>query len=164
MDANTPKLTLYKVPVYEVRLRQARRPLELAEPILEHSDQSARTLHALLGLTDREHFAALFINGLNRITGAHVVAIGSQHGVSGLEARTVFRAAIVACASAVVLGHNHPSGDPNPSPEDIATTGKLMAAGRVLGIPVVDHVIVTRESRRWHSMLAHGTLPDLPEA
>jgi DNA repair protein RadC len=108
MDANNQKPSLYKVKVYEVRLRQARRPLELAEPTLEHSDQSARPLHALLGNNDREHFAALFINGLNRITGAHVVAIGSQHGVAGLEARTVFRAAIVSCASAVVIGHYAP--------------------------------------------------------
>jgi DNA repair protein RadC len=163
MDTNNPKPTLYKVPVYECRLRQSRRPLQLAEPTLEHSDQSARTLHALLGLTDREHFAALFINGLNRITGAHIVAIGSQHGIAGLEARTVFRAAIVACASAVVLGHNHPSGSPSPSSEDIATTAKLMQAGRVLGLPVIDHVIVTRESRLYHSMLVNGTLPTLPD-
>jgi DNA repair protein RadC len=46
-----------------------------------------------------------------------------------------------------------------PSPEEIATTAKLMAAGKVLGIAVVDHLIVTRDSRRWHSMASRGTLP-----
>jgi hypothetical protein len=56
-------------------------------------------------------------------------------------------------------GHNHPSGDPSPSPEDVATTAGLMTAGKVLGIPVVDHVIVTREPGRWHSMATRGTLP-----
>jgi DNA repair protein RadC len=117
-----------------------------------------------VGLTDREHFAALFLNGNHHVTGAHIVAIGSQHGITAIDARTTFRAAIAACASAIVLGHNHPSGDPRPSPEDLATTAKLMQAGEVLGIAVVDHVIVTRETGHWYSMATHGTLPRLPRA
>jgi DNA repair protein RadC len=153
------KPTLQKIPVYEVRLVQSRRPLRLAEATVSDGELAGRTLHAMLGLTDREHFAALFLNGLHQITGAHVVAVGGQHGIGTIEPRTVFRAAIVACSSALVLGHNHPSGDPTPSQEDIATTAKLMAAGKLLGIPVVDHVIVTRDSRRWHSMLSRGTMP-----
>jgi DNA repair protein RadC len=153
------KPPLQKIPVYEVRLVQSRRPLRLAESTVPDASYAGRTMQAMLGLTDREHFAAVFLNGLHQITGAHVVAVGGQHGIGTIEARTVFRAAIAACASALVLGHNHPSGDPTPSPEDIATTAKLMAAGKVLGIPVVDHIIVTRDSRRWHSMASHGTLP-----
>jgi len=158
----TTKLPLKKIPVYEVRLVQARRALKLAESTLPDAEYAGRTMHAMLGLTDREHFAVLFVNGANHVTGAHVVAIGGQHGIGSIEVRTVFRAAIAACASGIILGHNHPSGDPTPSPEDIATTSKLMAAGKLLGIPVVDHIIVTRDSRRWHSMLSRGTLP--PEA
>jgi DNA repair protein RadC len=163
MNPNNAKAPLHKIPVYEVRLVQSRRPLRLAEQIVSQSDAAAKTMHCMLGLTDREHFAALFVNGNHHVTGAHVIAVGGQHGIGTIEARTVFRAAIAACASAVVLGHNHPSGDPAPSPEDIATTAKLMLAGRILGIPVVDHVIVTRDSRRWHSMYAQGTLPRLPD-
>lgn len=56
--------------------------------------------------------------------------------------REVFRAAIADCASAIILAHNHPSGDPSPSPQDIATTSRLVEVGRLIGIPVVDHVIV----------------------
>jgi DNA repair protein RadC len=164
MSTNSPKTPLQKVPVYELRLVQSRRPLRLAESTVPESDSAARTMHAMLGLTDREHFGALFLDGHHRITGAHVIAIGGQHNIGTIEARTVFRAAIVACGSAKVLGHNHPSGDPSPSPEDIATTAKLIAASRIIGIPIVDHVIVTRDSRRWHSMYARGTLPQLPEA
>jgi DNA repair protein RadC len=156
---NNRKPTLQKIPIYEVRLVQSRRPLRLAEATVSDGELAARTMHAMIGLTDREHFAALFLNGAHRVTGAHVVAIGGQHGITNIEARTVFRAAITACASGVVLGHSHPSGNPMPSPEDIATTAKLMTAGRILGVPVVDHIIVTRDSRRWHSMLSHGTLP-----
>jgi DNA repair protein RadC len=94
--------------VYEIRLVQARRALQVAEPIVSDAQLAARTMYQLLGLTDREHVAALFLNGRHHITGAHVVAIGGQHGVGTLEPRTVFRAAIQACASAVILGHYVP--------------------------------------------------------
>ena len=158
---DTPrKPTLHTIPLYEVRLVKARRPLRLAEPTISDAELAARTMHAMLGLTDREHFAALFVNALHQVTGAHVVAIGGQHEITTLEPRTVFRAAIAACASGIILGHNHPSGDPTPSPEDITTTAALMAAGKLLGIPVVDHIIVTRHQHRWHSMVTRGTLPE----
>jgi len=71
--------------------------------------------------------------------------------------------ALAACSSAVVLGHNHPSGDPAPSPEDILTTKHIMLAGKILCIPVVDHVIVTRNADRYHSMFERGTLPAVRE-
>jgi DNA repair protein RadC len=102
---NKPQLT--KVPVYNVRLVQAR-ALRLAEPVIAHAFTAARTMHAMLGLTDREHFAALFVNGTHQVTGAHVVAIGGQQGIGTIEPRTVFRAAIVACACGIVLGHYVP--------------------------------------------------------
>jgi DNA repair protein RadC len=159
MNPNISQAPLQKVTVYEVRLIESPRPLYLAETSVLETGAAARTMHAMLGLTDREHFAALFLSGTHRITGAHVIAIGSQHRIADIDARTTFRAAIAACASAIVLGHNHPSGNADPSADDIATTANLMRAGRILGIPVVDHVIVTRDSRCWYSMHAHGTLP-----
>ena len=159
METPSSKPQLTKIPVYEIRLVQARRPLRLAEATLPDAEYAGRTMHALLGLTDREHFAALFVNGMHQVNGAHVIAIGGQHGIGAIEPRTVFRAAIAACASAVILGHSHPSGDPTPSPEDLATTAKLMAAGKLLGIPVLDHIIVTRDSRISLSMASRGTLP-----
>lgn len=105
MEPTTRKLSLQKVPVYEVRLVQARRPLRLAEATVPDAGYAGRTMHALLGLTDREHFAALFLDGHHHVTGAHVIAVGGQHGIGAIEARTVFRAAITACASAIVVGH-----------------------------------------------------------
>jgi DNA repair protein RadC len=108
MESSKAKAPLQKVPVYEVRLVQARRPLRVAEATVPDADFAARTLHAMLGLTDREHFAALFVNGTYRVTGAHVVAVGGQHGIGTIEARTVFRAAIAACAAALILGHYVP--------------------------------------------------------
>jgi DNA repair protein RadC len=159
METTSRKPTLQKIPVYEVHLVPARRALRVAESTVSNEELAARTLHTMLGLTDREHFAALFLNCQHRITGAHVIAIGGQQGIGTIEARTVFRAAISACAAAILVSHNHPSGDPTPSSEDIACTAKLMAAGCILGIAVLDHIIVTRDPRRWYSMHSRGTLP-----
>ena len=160
---NTTKTSLQKIPVYEVRLVQSRRPLRLAETILTDSRTSARALQALIALTDREHFAALFVNGNHHVTGAHIAAIGGQHTIASVDLRAIFRAALAACASGIVLGHNHPGGDPTPSPEDIATTGHLMRAAKILCVPILDHVIVTRDARRYHSMFERGTLPSIAE-
>src|ERR1019366_344048 len=81
MDTPTSKPTLQKIPVYEIRLVQARRPLRLAEATLPDAEYAGHTMHALLGLTDREHMAAVFLNGHHQISGAHVIAIGGQHGI-----------------------------------------------------------------------------------
>ena len=153
------KTPIYKVPVYEVRLVRSRRPLRLAETSLGDARTCVRALHELIALTDREHFAALFVNGLLHVTGAHIVAIGAQHAIASIDVRAIFRAALAACASAVVLGHNHPSGDPTPSTDDLVTTGHIMRAGKVLCVPVLDHIIVTRDPSRFHSMFERGTLP-----
>jgi DNA repair protein RadC len=160
---NTTKTSLQKIPVYEVRLVQSRRPLRLAETTLADSSTSARALHALIALTDREHFAALFVNGNHQITGAHIIAIGGQHTIASIDVRALFRAALAACGSALVLGHNHGSGDPTPSPEDLTTTANIMRAAKIRCVPVLDHVIVTRHERRYHSMFERGTLPRIDE-
>ena len=119
METPRRKPTLQKVPVYEVRLVPGPPlPTPRRTDRLSDAQLAAKTLHAMLGLTDREHFAALFLNGTHKITGAHVIAIGGQHGIGTIEARTVFRAAVSACASGLVLGHNHPSGHPVPSAEE----------------------------------------------
>jgi DNA repair protein RadC len=70
--------------------------------------------------------------------------------------REVFRPAIAEAGAAVVLVHNHPSGDPTPSPEDLAVTARLVEAGRLVGIPVLDHLIVG--SDRWVSFATQGLL------
>lgn len=159
METPPSKSPLQKIPLYEVRLVQSRRCLRLAETTLTDAYNASRALHSLIGPTDREHFAVLFVDGQTRVTGAHIVAIGGQHGIN-IEARTVFRAAITACASALILGHNHPSGDPTPSREDLTMTAKLLSASSILGLPILDHIIVTADRTRWHSMLSSGTLPE----
>ena len=93
---------------------------------------------------DREHFRAILLNTKNRILGIRTIAIGSLNA-SVVHAREVFKAAVAESAQAVVLVHNHPSGVPDPSEEDIVVTERLSEAGRILGIEVLDHIILGRQ-------------------
>jgi DNA repair protein RadC len=81
------------------------------------------------------------LDGKNRIACVDCVSVGSLNQ-SIVHPREVFKTALISNAAALVLIHNHPSGDPSPSSEDIAITRRLKEAGDLLGIKVVDHVIV----------------------
>lgn len=94
-----------------------------------------------MGGLDREHFRAVLLDTKNRILGVRTISIGSLNS-SVVHAREVFKAAVHESAQAIVLIHNHPSGLPEPSSEDLAVTHRLAEAGRILGIEVLDHVIV----------------------
>jgi DNA repair protein RadC len=90
---------------------------------------------------DREHFRAVLLNTKNRILGVRTISIGSLNA-SIVHAREVFKAAVAESAQAIVLVHNHPSGLPEPSTEDIVVTERLAEAGRILGIEVLDHIVL----------------------
>jgi len=91
-----------------------------------------------------ESFAVVYLDGRNRTLGWEVVGRG---GVSScpVEVGSVFRGALVAGAVGIVIAHNHPSGDPTPSAEDIALTERIVRAGDLLSVRVLDHVIVASE-------------------
>lgn len=91
----------------------------------------------------QECFAVAYLNAKNRLLDKRVITLGIVD-TSLVHAREVFRPAIVAQASAVVLCHNHPSGDVTPSAEDVRITRQLIQAGRVIGISVLDHVVIGR--------------------
>ncbi len=117
--------------------------LERATPRLHVSgpeDIAELLLEDMRGL-DREHFRAVLLNTKNRILGIRTISIGSLNA-SVVHAREVFKAAVTESAQAIVLVHNHPSGQPEPSPEDVAVTERLASAGRILGIEILDHVIL----------------------
>lgn len=90
---------------------------------------------------DREHFVAVLLDTKNRVLAGELISIGSLDA-SLVHPRELFKAAIRYSASAVILVHNHPSGDPTPSDADVSCTRRLAEAGRVLGIDVLDHVII----------------------
>lgn len=89
----------------------------------------------------REHFLVLLLNARHEVMGQETVSVGSLNA-SIVHPREVFRPAVLASAAATVLVHNHPSGDPEPSEEDLSITKRLVEAGELLGIGVLDHVIV----------------------
>jgi DNA repair protein RadC len=89
----------------------------------------------------REHFVVLLLNARHEIQCRETVSIGSLNA-SIVHPREVFLPAIVHSAASVVLVHNHPSGDPEPSEEDLAITRRLVEVGELVGISVLDHVIV----------------------
>lgn len=91
----------------------------------------------------REVFVAVLLNARNEMIREITVAVGCLTG-SLVHPREVFQPAVRDSAAAVILVHNHPSGDPTPSPEDAQLTERLVEAGRILGIRVLDHVVVAR--------------------
>jgi DNA repair protein RadC len=106
----------------------------------------------------QEEFHLLLLNTQNAILRELVITRGTLD-TSVIHAREVFRPAIAESASTVVLVHNHPSGDPTPSPEDIAITAELAAAGAMIGIPVLDHIVIG--DSRYVSFVERGLLNPL---
>jgi len=114
---------------------------------------AAEVLRAHIGDSDREVFAALLLDTRNRVVGIHTISIGSVNA-SIVHPREVFKAAFLANAAAVLVGHNHPSGEETPSQEDVAITHRLRQAGEILGVPVLDHLVLGAAT--FHSMKERG--------
>ena len=89
----------------------------------------------------REHFLVLLLNARHEVMAKETVSVGSLNA-SIVHPREVFRPALLQAAASIVLVHNHPSGDPEPSEEDLGITKRLVECGELLGIAVLDHVIV----------------------
>jgi DNA repair protein RadC len=108
-----------------------------------------------LSLADKEHFVIIMLNTKNRVIAKKTVSIGHLQA-SLVHPREMFKEAIKRSSAALILVHNHPSGDLTPSKEDISTTERLREAGAVLGIDVLDHIIVG--DNRYFSFREHGLL------
>ena len=109
--------------------------------------------------SDREIFAVMLLNTKNRVIGINVVSVGSLTA-SVVHPREVFKAACLANATNIILTHNHPSGDPAPSKEDINITARLVQAGRLMDIPVLDHIIIGDNTGRSMSFKASDLIKD----
>ncbi len=101
--------------------------------------------YGMMADNHHEEFWVLFLNRANVVTGKHQVSSGGMSGTV-VDPKIVFKSALDAKASGVILGHNHPSGFTKPSEQDISLTKKLSAAGKVLEISVLDHIIVAQNS------------------
>lgn len=103
--------------------------------------KAAEVLKMVIGNTDRETAAVLCLNTKNKINAINIVSVGTVNAVV-THPREVFKAAILSNATGLIFAHNHPSGDPTPSEEDEEITKRLIAAGDLLGIDVLDSIIL----------------------
>lgn len=114
-----------------------------ADDVLACPADVSRRLQPLFEGVDREHFIVLALDTRNRPIGANTVSIGSL-STSLVHCREVFKFAILANAASIILAHNHPSGDVSPSQDDIDLTHRLVKAGEIIGIDVIDHIVIAQ--------------------
>ena len=119
------------------------KPIKTAKDVFEHCSPK-------LSSSDREHFMILHLDTKNRVIKDEIVSVGALTGTIA-HPREVFKSAIKESAHSVILVHNHPSGDPTPSDEDLKMTERLLEAGEILGIKVLDHVIIGKGA--WYSII-----------
>jgi DNA repair protein RadC len=102
-----------------------------------------------------ERFGLVLVDARHRLIRVRILSVGSLDAVTA-QPRDVFREALAAGAAAVIVFHNHPSGDPAPSPEDVTLTHRLVSAGKILGVDLLDHLIIG--DARYFSMKEFGGL------
>jgi len=104
----------------------------------------AQLLMAEMSHLEQEHFRVLYLDTRNRLLGSETVYVGSLNA-SHIRVSEVFREAVKRNCASIIVAHNHPSGDPTPSPEDVEVTRQLVAAGNLLDIEVLDHLIIGQQ-------------------
>jgi DNA repair protein RadC len=134
----TTKPKRVSVPIYRIVLVKEGK-LPTYESRIRSSANAYNVLREYLADTDREVFCVLCLDRKNGVIGLNTVSIGSL-SASVVHPREVFKPAILSNSSSVLLCHNHPSGCPLPSQEDRALTVRLVQAGKLLGIEVLDHI------------------------
>jgi DNA repair protein RadC len=132
------------VPWLRLVKEPSREPERLAKPI-ECPADAARIIRPRSSAELVEVFYVLTLNGQNVVTSCHELTRGILNS-SLVHPREVYRYALQCSAAAVIVAHNHPSGNPAPSADDRAITRQLLEAGRVLDVPLLDHLIVTESS------------------
>ncbi len=125
-----------------------RTPADVAEPLID-----------AMGALEREELRVLLLDTKNVVTAERTVYRGNLAG-SSVRVGEVFRDAVRACAAAIIVAHNHPSGDAGPSADDLRITAELAEAGRLLDIELLDHLVIGRG--RWTSLRALGALGQPP--
>jgi len=103
----------------------------------------------------RERFYAVYLNRQNKILAYYLISVGGCSGTV-VDTKMIFQPAINFHASSIILAHNHPSGNTNPSQADITLTNKIVQAGKVLDIPITDHIILTVNNH--YSFLHNGNI------
>ena len=129
---------VYSIPTY--RLQLVRNGWIEAHTITRPKD----VIEAMksFALADREYCIGLYLNSRNQVIAHHVISIGTANAAM-VHPREVFKLAIMKNACSIIVAHNHPSGGTDPSDADLNITKRLVDAGKILGIEIKDHIIIT---------------------
>jgi DNA repair protein RadC len=144
-----------ETPVYKVMLVQDS-SVPIPDRCIRAPGDAARIGIDYLRGVDRQHFVGLYLNTANNLITIHTVSVGTLNS-SLVHPRKVFKLAYMVNAASVIVSHNHASGNAEPSQEDIAITKQLVEAGKILGVPLYDHVIVT-EGNGFTSLSERGLI------
>ena len=130
---------------------------------LNNSQEAQSLIQKLIhtrGQPDREQFVVALLNAKNDMIGLNIVSVGSLSSAP-VHVREVIKPAIIANSAAIILCHNHPSNDLQPSPEDIAITRKIIRAAEIIGIQVHEHIIINMENDRYYSFADQGIIKEI---
>lgn len=124
-----------------------KRSLEINDSNLPFIHDSEDAIAQLTGLRNnqKEHFIALYLNARNQLTHKETISIGTLNA-NLVHPREVFEPATKHLAAQIIIAHNHPSGEKEPSEDDLIITKRLVEAGKILGIEIIDHIIVTKDN------------------
>ena len=125
---------------FELGKRQDLEP-ELKNYDIKNPQSVVKAIRASIKDKAKEHFKLILLDTRNKIIGISTISIGTLNA-SLVHPREIFKEAIIHNSASVVLAHNHPSGDPEPSEEDLTITKRLVDSGKILGIEVIDHIII----------------------
>lgn len=144
------------IPVYKVSLVRESR-LHCYQQQIRSSADASVLLHMHLADVDREHFVVLLLDQKNKVIGINTVSVGSLTA-SVVHPREVFKPAILSNTANILIAHNHPSSDCQPSNEDRSLTKRLVECGKLLGINILDHIIIGDGTSAYFSFADEGLL------
>lgn len=133
-----------KVQIYRLALKRAG-TLRIAETHARDANHVQRIAHAMLKDEPFENFIAIYLDNGHRVLGVVRIATTGSVSTCNIDPKAVLKAALLANATCIVLAHNHPSGNSQPSEDDIKTTTTMLEVTKLVGLSLLDHVIVTKE-------------------
>jgi len=143
--------------ITRLEVMRVRRPLPLpeVEPYIQHADDAAMIANAIIGKEAQEVMIVIFLTAKHKVVGYSEIARGGIDECA-VSMDALFRAVLLSGTNRFVLAHNHPSGDPTPSPADVAISTRIMDACAILKVTCLDHIILGEASNS--SLLALGLL------